>query len=254
MIFSSDSQSLTQYVCHSRTHRGHRSENQDACGHWQDDSWLIGVVADGAGGHAGGRLASSLAVHQILNSFRSAPTAEVQALRKMVYDVNEVLLARQVKDPSCCDMHSTVVAVILNKKTGCAVRIHAGDSRLYSFDRNGFVLLTEDHSMKNLLRQNDSEVEQITSRHTLYSALGEPSNSLKLDVELLPATSASYSLMLCTDGFWEYWMQLDSEQSLQWPITRESIDSVFDYMQENLPGRCDNFSVLAIYSEIQEEV
>lgn len=252
MMISSEKRQLIQYGCHTRTHKGQRSENQDACGHWQDECWLIGVVADGAGGHAAGRLASSLAVHEMLNLFRAAPTSDLSVLRQMVYEVNEALLSRESLDSNCRGMHTTLVVVVLDKESGSGVHLHAGDSRLYSLNVNGACLLTEDHSMRNLLRQSDTTIEQATSRHTLYSALGEPSNSLRIDVEILPASKNLHSLILCTDGFWEFWLQIDPEFSIPWPLTREAVDNIFDYMESNQPSRCDNFSVLAIYP-CQEE-
>jgi PPM family protein phosphatase len=254
MIDFLGSEQAFQYACHSRTNVGQRSENQDACGHWQSESWLIAIVADGAGGHAAGRLASALVVNEMLRQFRMKPTSDVSELTHMVYSVNEVLLARQCEDEHCGDMHTTLVAVVLNKATGVGVRLHAGDSRLYLFDSYGRSLLTEDHSMCNLLNHASSDVEQTTSRHTLYSALGEPSASLKVDVDLLPFSTHAYSLLLCTDGFWELWLRLESDLPIQWPITRQGIDRVFDHLEKNQPSRCDNFSCLAIYPDHEEEL
>ena len=42
--------------------RGGRSYNEDACGHWHSGRHLCCVLADGAGGHGGGDIASRLAV------------------------------------------------------------------------------------------------------------------------------------------------------------------------------------------------
>ena len=56
--------------------QGGRPYNEDACGHWNSDQHLVCVVADGAGGHGGGDIASRLAVQHVLERFVAQPDTQ----------------------------------------------------------------------------------------------------------------------------------------------------------------------------------
>ena len=49
--------------------RGGRPYNEDSYGQWNDGHFAACVVADGAGGHGGGDVASTLARNSLLASF-----------------------------------------------------------------------------------------------------------------------------------------------------------------------------------------
>ncbi|MBC7939007.1 MAG: protein phosphatase 2C domain-containing protein, partial [Chitinophagaceae bacterium] len=55
--------------------RGGRVCNEDACEHSQTPHHLCCVVADGAGGHGGGDIASKLVVRHIIDQAALAPLA-----------------------------------------------------------------------------------------------------------------------------------------------------------------------------------
>ncbi|MDX1669071.1 MAG: protein phosphatase 2C domain-containing protein [Limnobacter sp.] len=234
------------YVCHVRTSQGRRRENQDSCGHWQDEQWLVGLVADGAGGHAGGQVASAWAVHEFLSRFRQNPTVEPRHLQALLHAVNDVLLTRQRQDPNLHDMHTTLAALIINKPGRTAVSVHCGDSRLYRFSEQGLQLLTRDHSVNNLFPA--SACPQLdTGRHALFSALGEPADRLYVEVKTLPVLKAACSFFLCTDGFWNFDSRLMESMPFEWPMNAQNMNQVFDQMQANQPASCDNFTFLAVF-------
>jgi serine/threonine protein phosphatase PrpC len=54
--------------------RGGRTYNEDACGHWHSKRHLVCVLADGAGGHGGGDIASRLAVQELIGRFSEQPS------------------------------------------------------------------------------------------------------------------------------------------------------------------------------------
>ena len=56
--------------------RGGRKYNEDACGHWHSERYLCCVLADGAGGHGGGEVASRLAVQELIGRFSQAPAQD----------------------------------------------------------------------------------------------------------------------------------------------------------------------------------
>ena len=63
---------------------GGREYNEDACGHWHSESHLGCVVADGAGGHGGGDVASKLVVRQVLTDFMHSPADTPQRLHALL--------------------------------------------------------------------------------------------------------------------------------------------------------------------------
>ena len=61
------------YVTASLSQTGGRSNNEDYIAHTEAGNSYCWVVADGAGGHKGGEVASRLGVAQILTSFEVTP-------------------------------------------------------------------------------------------------------------------------------------------------------------------------------------
>jgi len=126
---------------------GGREYNEDACGHWHSEDHLCCVVADGAGGHGGGDVASKLVVRHILDQASLAPLARADEVQDLLIDTNAQLRRHQSESDRTRDMHSTVVALFIDLQSQEALWGHAGDSRLYLF-RDGVMLShTRDHSM-----------------------------------------------------------------------------------------------------------
>jgi len=168
------------------------------------------IVADGMGGHAGGQIASDLAVrmvgewiaNRIYRPFLKEP--EEPARRQPVSEVlTEAIVAAHGKVHEACPEGGTTLtcALILGSNAFLA---HAGDSRAYLISRNTIRHITTDHSLVNRLIElgqiTAQEALQHPQRNVLYRALGRPGN-LEVDTHLqsLPAHSA---LLLCTDGLW----------------------------------------------------
>ncbi len=120
--------------------------------------WL---VADGAGGHNAGNIASSLAVASITNHFEATErAARIQpdvdrfgiptgarrlsaAIRKANRDILEI--ARSAKKYG--GMGSTVVALTVAARSNVLHVAHVGDSRCYRLRAGRLERLTQDHSL-----------------------------------------------------------------------------------------------------------
>jgi protein phosphatase len=169
-----------------------------------------GIVADGAGGHAGGEMASDLAVrmvgewiaNRIYRPYLGEPAAP--ARRQSVSEVlTEAMVAAHDKVHEACPGAATTLtcALVLGSNAFLA---HAGDSRAYLISRNTIRRITTDHSLVNRLIElgqiTAQEALQHPQRNVLYRALGRSGN-LEVDTHLqsLPAQSA---LLLCSDGLW----------------------------------------------------
>jgi PPM family protein phosphatase len=126
-----------------------RERNEDSF-HWEEQSSLY-VVADGMGGHAGGGMASRMAVETISRLVKDAMSADEPAgspetlLRSAIREASHAIYQRSVEDRRFKGMGTTVVALwLLGKKAYIA---NVGDSRGYLMRRNQMIQLTVDHSL-----------------------------------------------------------------------------------------------------------
>ncbi len=191
------------------SHRGGRSYNEDACGHWHSEQRLCCVVADGAGGHGGGDVASKLVVSHIIDQASSAPLARADEVHDLLLDTNAQLRRHQSESEANRDMHSTVVALFIDMAHQEALWGHAGDSRLYLFREGQMLLHTRDHSVvQSLVDAGMLGPEQIRThprRSELQSALGSRPEHLLVSTASTPwQLRGGDAFLLCTDGLWEY--------------------------------------------------
>jgi len=188
---------------------GGRSSNEDACGHWHSEERLCCVVADGAGGHGGGDVASKLVVRHIIEQASLAPLARADEVQDLLIDTNVQLRRHQSGADRTRDMHSTVVALFVDLAGHEALWGHAGDSRLYLF-RDGVMLAhTRDHSVvQSMVDAGLLMHEQMRThprRSELNSALGCRPEELLVSVAAHPwALKPHDAFLLCTDGLWEF--------------------------------------------------
>lgn len=191
------------------SHRGGRPYNEDACGHWHNEQRLCCVVADGAGGHGGGDVASKLVVHHIIDQASSAPLARSDEVHDLLLDTNAQLRRHQSESEQNRDMHSTVVALFIDMAHQEALWGHAGDSRLYLFREGQMLLRTRDHSVvQSLVDAGMISADQIRThprRSELQSALGSRPEHLQVSSAATPwHLRRGDAFLLCTDGLWEY--------------------------------------------------
>lgn len=189
--------------------RGGRSYNEDACGHWHSERHLCCVLADGAGGHGGGDIASKLAVSHVLQGYANLPAHHPQALEALLRDTNRELLAHRAGNPQLRNMHSTVVVLSIDLQERTALWGHCGDSRFYAFRDGQLVARTRDHSLVQSLIDggllDEAGARVHPKRSELYSALGTEGPDLHISVSPAPfPLFAREALMLCTDGLWEW--------------------------------------------------
>lgn len=191
------------------TDRGGRAENQDAWGFTlaADGSWVI-AVADGLGGHLGGRIAAQCAIEGVLQQAAAADFNAFtdQSITQLFHAAQQGILARKQAEPALADMRSTLVVLVL--KDDLAIWGHIGDVRLYQL-RNGRIMhQTRDQSVPQMLADmGEISPEQIRNhpdRSRLLQALGKPGDTLKVaQPKMLSQLEAGDCFVLATDGFWE---------------------------------------------------
>ena len=134
-----------------------RDNNEDAFMYEPNDATadqqpqcLLGVVADGLGGHASGEIASRLAV----DSFRSSFTASQEQfdIAKAVAEAHQAICALAARQPEHAGMGTTVAGALLR---GTQAQVfNAGDSRAYQLTGDNIQQLsTDDRSRTGRLTQ-----------------------------------------------------------------------------------------------------
>ncbi len=237
------------------TDRGGRSYNEDACGHWHSDSQLCCVLADGAGGHGGGDIASKLVVQELVGLFAQQPSHNGAALADLLRQTNELLRAQRAPGTERQDMHSTAVCLVLDLEGAQAHWAHVGDSRMYWFRGGRLLQRTQDHSVvQALVDAGILSVEQMSShpkRSELRSALGLPADALELSSgDGQQPVQAQDVFLLCTDGIWEYLDESLLERTLAEATTQKAwLDTLGEEVRRLAKHKVshDNFTALTVW-------
>jgi serine/threonine protein phosphatase PrpC len=149
-----------------------RSTNQDLA---LETSSLF-AVADGMGGHAGGEVASRLAIDALTAAFGRQPTGV--GLAEAVTSANSVVWAHSQENADLRGMGTTLTAVALVDEGGHDVLalVNVGDSRSYRFHDGELTQITQDHSLAEEMvlsgELTPAEAAFHPHRHILTRALG----------------------------------------------------------------------------------
>lgn len=187
---------------------GRRSEQQDVSLMLKlgGDRHLF-VVADGMGGHCGGREAAETVCLAFRHYFESNPLAPDQpkSLLAALVLANDQLAEISRCQPEMAGLGSTVLALIINECTGGFRFLSVGDSPLYQWSAGRLIRLNDDHSLREDLRH---EVEN--GRMSFEEAAFHPDrNILKSAVvgQIIPLIdekegllAAGERLILASDG------------------------------------------------------
>ena len=175
------------------TEQGRRADNQDfvcACIGAPVDlarHGLVAAIADGVGGHPGGRVAAETAARGFIDFYlgQTETVGVRRAAARAAEAVNAWVHAQGLTDQDRLGMATTLTAIVLRHRT--LHLLHVGDSRLYRL-RGGILLqLTRDHVM-----------DGADQRHVLRRAVGLE-DTLRADY-LAEALVEGDRLILMTDG------------------------------------------------------
>lgn len=176
-----------------------RSNNQDS---GYSGSNLF-VVADGMGGHAGGDVASSLAVHRLkeLDHPFATPSDAESALRDAIGETATLLIDTVAERPELAGMGTTVSALAMVEDY--AVIAHIGDSRIYLYRDGALTQITADHTFVQRLvdsgRITPEEARYHPRRSVLMRVLGDMDPDPDVDTFIMP-TQPGDRWLLCSDG------------------------------------------------------
>ncbi|MBF4625084.1 PP2C family serine/threonine-protein phosphatase [Clavibacter sp. VKM Ac-2872] len=221
-----------------------RSNNQDSGYAGRD----LFVVADGMGGHAGGDVASAVALTRIIEAdkpYASAHDAEF-ALQAGLVAANQLLAETVFEHSELTGMGTTVSALA---RVGRHVAIaHIGDSRIYLFRRGELSQISADHTFVQRLvdsgRITPEEALVHPRRSVLMRVLGDVDAAPEVDTQVLD-THTGDRWLLCSDGLSSY---VTEERITEILATAGTPDTVADALvKESLDhGAPDNVTVVVV--------
>lgn len=188
-----------------------RDQNEDCFGYFEPESereferkGRLLAVADGMGGHAGGQLASELAIGALRDSFLSTTSVDPdEVLVDAFVRAHEAIVAASDSNSELNGMGTTCTAAYVHN--GKLSYGHIGDTRLYLVRDGRPWQLTEDHSLVNELRKSgvltDEQASKHESRNVLTAALGMKSRPVSADFSPEPLDLEEGDvLVLTSDG------------------------------------------------------
>lgn len=229
---------------------GGRPENEDSCNYVTNKGKLCAVVADGLGGEGKGGLASHTAMDAVLDSFKEKPADSPSDMSAWFSLANEKVMDMQTPE---CAMKTTLVVLQISKTV--AMWGHVGDTRLYHFVDGAYAERTFDHSVSQMavLRGEikEEDIRGHVDRNRLLKAIGRDEGITAELSEITDLTDgAKHAFLLCTDGFWEYVLENEMEDTLRNAgSAKEWIDEMLGILKSRAKPDHDNNTAIAVIIE-----
>lgn len=219
-----------------------RSDNQDSA---YAGPHLL-VVADGMGGHAGGDVASSVAVAALapLDGESHGPDDALDELETALDDARSEIIARSDAEPDLAGMGTTVTAIL--RAGNKLAMVHLGDSRGYLFRDGTLTQVTTDHTFVQHLvdtgRITPEEAEHHPQRSVVMRVLGDFDADVTADLSVREARPGDRWL-LCSDGLSGY---VSAETIAETLADLEDVDACADRLVQLAlrAGGPDNVTVV----------
>ncbi len=215
-----------------------RIENQDSYGKFpQNDFDLytekgqMFIVADGMGGHVGGKEASSTAVETISRVYFDSPSPDkLQVLKRTFDTANSAIYGKSTSSDQYKRMGTTCSLLLLRGEQGYAA--HVGDSRIYKIENNKIEQITEDHTKVREMLKNGlltpKEAENYPSKSVLARAMGVE-ETVKADFIDDISLKKGQCYVLCSDG-----------------LAKVAKEEILEIVEKNSPkDSCDKLIALA---------
>ncbi len=217
-----------------------------------EDSALISAnliaVADGMGGHAGGEVASAIAINtlQQLLPVISDPAIDLDSRADLFlnisFEVDAEILRVSKEKPELSGMGTTLTALSLSDNQ--VDLLHIGDSRCYRFRDNKLEKLSYDHTvMQELLDQGRLTPEEVfdhPQRSLLTQALMGDSG---IDPVLMSyEVKAGDKFLLCSDGLTNVLSELEITKIIKATPEDQLLDQLIK--ETKAKGAPDNITIV----------
>lgn len=233
--------------------RGGRKFNQDYADYAVAGDYICVAVADGLGAYSSSEIASEEAVRAAIKWFRRAVRRDDEifsglAMLKLFKFAHSAILRAKAEAPElggCCTTLSVVVSD--GKKL---IAAHVGDSRIYYFKNNALEFYSKDHSLARIAADKGEiaykDIRTHKDQNKLTRVLGSEYFT-QPDFKVYDGIAAPDSVLVCTDGFWEYVYENEMEKAL---TTLDGAHDALDKMEEHLYSRApednDNYSAVLL--------
>lgn len=206
------------------------------------------VVADGMGGHAGGDVASAIAVKRIAETDRqyASPNDAEFALRSALLAANSLLAETVFEHGELTGMGTTVSGIV--RVDDHVAIAHIGDSRIYLFRDGVLKQITADHTFVQRLvdsgRITAEEAAVHPRRSVLMRVLGDVDASPEIDTTVMK-TLPGDRWLICSDGLSSY----VSEEKIQAVLAAipSAQDAAERLIKESLDqGAPDNVTIVIV--------
>ena len=221
-----------------------RANNQDS---GYAGSYLF-VVADGMGGHAGGDVASAIAIRRITEvdqKYTSAHDAAF-ALQSSLIAANSLLAETVFEHNELTGMGTTVSGFI--RVDNQIAMAHIGDSRIYRFRAGKLEQISTDHTFVQRLvdsgRITPEEAAVHPRRSVLMRVLGDVDAAPEIDTSVFD-TAPGDRWLICSDGLSSYVTDDKMEHVLA--TVPSAQDAAARLIKESLDqGAPDNVTVVLV--------
>lgn len=229
---------------------GDREEQQDrvAVLHLEDSEAHLLVVADGMGGHNDGAAAAQTVIDIASRRFHQGGIEDPREfLEGICLEAHDAILALS-ENRASAPGSTCVIAYLTDSRAYC---VHVGDSRLYQFHDGRLIHKTSDHSMAQLIEEQESDLADETrhsAQNQLYMCLGG-NNELAPEFYTSKVAPGDFFL-LCSDGFWG---QVEVEEIFAktdgTAIGQEYAGQLAQLASEQGQGNSDNIGLAWAYRE-----
>lgn len=210
-----------------------------------EDSGLVSAnliaVADGMGGHAGGEVASSIAISAL-----ASKNIDVDALLTITKEIDLTILDRSNSQPELAGMGTTLTALHLTEDA--VGLLHIGDSRCYAFAGGKLNQLSSDHTvMQELIDQGritpDEAVNHPQRSLLTHALMGD--SGFEPAIQLYPIKLGD-QFLLCSDGLTSVLSDFEIAKILKKYSGQELVENLV--AETKAKGAPDNVTV--IWAEI----
>lgn len=212
------------------------------------------AVADGMGGHAGGEIASAIALEILARRAIVFTDAEMDKdsaddyFNSTIDEIDSALKLASDDDPALSGLGTTLTALFIRDKQ--AVLLHVGDSRAYRIRGASIEQLSVDHTvMQELLAAGTithADVAEHPQRSMLTQAL-MGSQTLSIGLHIFDLKDGD-RFILCSDGLSGVLTDKEIKTLAKSPSPKDAVAALVDATYIN--GAPDNVTV--IVSDIED--
>jgi serine/threonine protein phosphatase PrpC len=220
-----------------------RDENQDS---WSVvPKYNLYMVADGMGGHAGGKIASTMATNYVEKFFVEDNPNKKQAFFNALIQANHQIFEKSSDTPELNGMGTTFTGFIKDKNR--LHLLHVGDSKAYLYRDGSIEQLTKDHTwVEEQLRAGyitPEEAQNSKFKSVITRSVGF-SKSIEIDSHSIPYSSGDL-FILCSDGLSNYIPMPELERICTYSFYSELPELLVQSALNR--GGADNITVVVVY-------